>query len=331
MRKLKKKSNVLSILSVVLCLLVLIAAFVILIRKTGKFSRDPLGSRQMTLLETYQRGENALLYIDLSAKYEAAQSAYDLAQNGGFYEEFPCGTFDGFALWNNKTAECHPDYKKNFAAQFTENVNLRFILYEDSVIPLDNYNNLVLAEKENKLEIIGGAENPMKILVEKSEKSKGFISIRDLTCKRDGVTCVDGECSLTNDARAALIDAGTIAKNDGKCLYVTSSSRNIALQRKLYAAYVANPDENPLACNPDRLKKCPHVQGMAVDIGFSPHVTGCGNKEGLRKIMNGAGWVNLCSECWHFEFGTDAQKEWADLENTENKEDVEFYKRGCYG
>ncbi|MBN2454133.1 hypothetical protein JXB11_01160 [Candidatus Woesearchaeota archaeon] len=75
-----------------------ISAVALLAMKSDKEMDPPLGSYQFALFEKYQQAENALLYLDTSAKYAMMDTAFKLANNSGFLDQ-GCGIFAGYKSW----------------------------------------------------------------------------------------------------------------------------------------------------------------------------------------------------------------------------------------
>jgi hypothetical protein len=84
-------------------LAILISAFVILEEKKGKFS-GKIGEQQFEMVKAYQRGEDALLYVDQKAKIKLSDAIKTLASNGGFSGESECGKQSDNYLWSKKGA-----------------------------------------------------------------------------------------------------------------------------------------------------------------------------------------------------------------------------------
>ena len=91
MKLLKQKKGMIMVffLSILIVIIIMPMLFFTLYTKQGQFERT-LGSIQIDLINTYQSAEQDLFYIDQSAKYSAAQTAYELADNGGFHFPSPC-------------------------------------------------------------------------------------------------------------------------------------------------------------------------------------------------------------------------------------------------
>ncbi|MBL7054763.1 hypothetical protein ISS05_03315 [Candidatus Woesearchaeota archaeon] len=120
-----------------------------------------IGQEALYLIKASNKAEQALFYIDQSAKYSVQQTIYDLAQKGGF-ESPKCGDYFGYSLWNTKTKkidECSPDYKENFKSAFSGNLDEYLPNHPEVYIPLNNYN----LQLKNQLEIIGYAISDLEI------------------------------------------------------------------------------------------------------------------------------------------------------------------------
>ncbi|MBI2548373.1 M23 family metallopeptidase [Candidatus Woesearchaeota archaeon] len=93
---------------VILFAVVMITALLWFAKSYGRFEDRFIGEKQAEVFQTYQKGERALFYLDQAAKLSAYDTIHTLAQKGGSNKESPCGTYQGYALWNNKTEECYP-------------------------------------------------------------------------------------------------------------------------------------------------------------------------------------------------------------------------------
>ncbi len=302
-----------------------------------------LGGKQLKIISLYQQGEKIKLFYDLAADYALRQTAYDLARNGGFYGESPCGNNYGYQLWTNSTATCFPDIDKELSTRLNENLESYIRLY--SLPPL-MYSFIytdhdVLGFAKNRLMIsqegdaITVAETSVS-LATPSGKPSSFISSQcvppdDLVDISGFVKCSSGDsCKLREEAAKALKYAVSLARQKGYELIVTSSYRPYEKQLQYwlngppghpeYARnrhYVAFPD-----CN------SPHVSGGAVDVlllkdnsaldfgSKPPSSMDNPNRKLLENIMISAGFVRYANEYWHYEYGTER---WARAKS-QNKE-----------
>ena len=157
-KKIKTKKATMILFPVALFIMIALIFFYVNYNTKDKFQPTNVGDAQMSILETYQQAEKALLYIDLSAKYSANRTIEDLKKKQGSFENLKC---------NEKDCEIT---KKQIYDAFSVDFNLCLDSYlkkyketelkkgEELVIPLDNYDLLF---KENHL--IGIATQNLKI------------------------------------------------------------------------------------------------------------------------------------------------------------------------
>lgn len=98
------------------------------------------GEQELKLLKLYQDAENALVYVDQSAKYATLKSIPELAEKGGFYKP-ACGTYKEYNIWSKN---CFPDYKKSLAQIINKNLDPYLIVYPEPRLPPDNYDITIL-------------------------------------------------------------------------------------------------------------------------------------------------------------------------------------------
>jgi len=153
---------------VALFIMVALIFFYVNYNTKDKFQPVNVGYAQMSILETYQQAEKALLYIDLSAKYSAYKTIDDLKNKKGSFKDLYCEPLDELSE-NQEQEECIITKKQIYDAFSTD-----FKLYlddylkkyketelkegEELIIPPDNYDLLF---KENRL--IGIATENLKI------------------------------------------------------------------------------------------------------------------------------------------------------------------------
>ncbi|MBI4439188.1 hypothetical protein HY640_04610 [Candidatus Woesearchaeota archaeon] len=103
-----------------------------------------IGERQLELMSAYTRSEKALHYADQATNTALEDAREELAKNGGYTKNAdaktssPCGTYEGFALWQNKNHECYPDTgttKKNYIATAEKLIRSHYSSYKDATIP----------------------------------------------------------------------------------------------------------------------------------------------------------------------------------------------------
>ncbi|MBW3021498.1 hypothetical protein KY328_01120, partial [Candidatus Woesearchaeota archaeon] len=67
-----------------------------------------IGAKELTIARLQMRSQEDLLFVDQSARLAAYKSVFNLADLGGFRASSPCGVYDNYNLWNNKTDKCYP-------------------------------------------------------------------------------------------------------------------------------------------------------------------------------------------------------------------------------
>jgi len=163
-----KKASLFSWALVFVGLIILTSAMVIMIEKKNRFVDDEglftIGSKQYKLLGMYQKGENALLFVDLAAKYSVYDSLYYLGLNGGYSNTTLCGDYLGYPIWVNGTGinkNCFPDFKRSFTELMQDNMNKWLSNYPETYFPKDNYEFSLLDNS-----ILGIALEPIQIIEE---------------------------------------------------------------------------------------------------------------------------------------------------------------------
>jgi len=167
-KKIKNKKATMILFPVALFIMVALIFFYVNYNTKDKFQPVNVGYAQMSILETYQQAEKALLYIDLSAKYSAYKTIDDLKNKKGSFKDLDCEPLDEISE-NQEQEECIITKKQIYDAFSTD-----FKLYlddylkkyketelkegEELIIPPDNYDLLF---KENRL--IGIATENLKI------------------------------------------------------------------------------------------------------------------------------------------------------------------------
>lgn len=155
-------------LIVIISLIILINLYAVLLNKNSPL-KYPIGKRQFELLKAYMQAESALFYIDQSAKYSAQQAVYELANQGGYYDENDCGSFQETSVWaviekdtdSSKVKECYPSdksVKENFKKFFNEILADYLANYPEAYVPT-SYDY----ELNGNLDIIGKAKEKLVI------------------------------------------------------------------------------------------------------------------------------------------------------------------------
>ncbi len=272
-----------------------------------------IGEYQFSILGSDYKAESVLFYIQQSAKYSLQESVYDLAGNGGMFEDdsskstgSECGQFYGYHLWNKLDKDESENNQLNYCinenivainleSAFNQRLN-QYLLAHPLNIPIDNYYyelNKVNNKVSTPLEITGKPIKELKfdILKDKAknrlegvfgepiETPEGLIDFTDTEICEKGSTCL-----LDRMAYELLLSAQTIAVNEKVSLSVYSGYRDLQKQIDLwngntFEKYAQRyPDEQERAkyvCYPyqDQEKPCPHLTGKAVDVRFKGKTT----------------------------------------------------------
>ncbi|MBD3309937.1 transglycosylase SLT domain-containing protein [Candidatus Woesearchaeota archaeon] len=143
------------ILVAIIVPVIMFSLFVKMEIKKANVANKELGEMQFELLQTYQRGEKTLLYVDQSAKYSMHHAIYDLLESGG-YAKSPCGEKQGYMLWKNLEKDCYPD-RDSLAEQYpvflNDHINFYAGAFPEKGIPFDNYE--YQADIDDDIEVIG--------------------------------------------------------------------------------------------------------------------------------------------------------------------------------
>jgi hypothetical protein len=140
-----KKAFMFNIILVIISIIVLTAAFLVLLNK-NLFDFD-IGKRQFEIVKAADSAQDISLYIKESIKLSAAQAIYDLGIYGGYAKNQRCATFEDIAVWQRGDEACYPeDVQKNFDILLNENLNKYISQYPLPVgakIPRDSYESLI--------------------------------------------------------------------------------------------------------------------------------------------------------------------------------------------
>jgi len=116
----RSKKAILFNISLVIVTIIVLTTALITLDQANPF-RQGIGSKAFDAVVLYQKAETSMFYADQSAKLSAQQTAYDLAQKGGFYNESKCGEKEGYAIWSDGTdKDCYPEYKTEFQKKFND-------------------------------------------------------------------------------------------------------------------------------------------------------------------------------------------------------------------
>lgn len=111
-----KKGQIFLLGLLIATLLILSIVFVNVLKKQNQFEFH-LGDTEISLLKTYQSGEDVLFYLEQSAKYSLIKGINKLAGNSS-----ECGTYSGFSIWTNGKDDCLPK-QDTLNSKLKENIN----------------------------------------------------------------------------------------------------------------------------------------------------------------------------------------------------------------
>jgi len=145
---------------------------------------------KIILIKMYQEGENALFYIDQSAKYSTYGALYSFAKRGTYYNDPECSLDEsGYVMWQNviqdENIECYPtetDIATSFASflnnqldEYIKKYPEKYVSvisypekYPSTVIPQNNY-DFNFNETEDSIKITGIATQNILISKENAD------------------------------------------------------------------------------------------------------------------------------------------------------------------
>ncbi len=130
---------------------------------SGKSSyTERIGENQLYIYHEYYNAENALLYVDEASKQAAYNTIFEIAKNGGYYNEInECGSVIGYNIWYSKGRDCSPKIiKDEFIKGYKNELNELLKMYEVillndiSIRGLRDFYDISVREDE-RLEITG--------------------------------------------------------------------------------------------------------------------------------------------------------------------------------
>ncbi len=295
--KSKKGAILFSILLVLFMVAILLYAWGLLAYKYKAFDKN-IGERQYELINTYQKAEKALFYIDQSAKYSLQQAAYELAKNGGISEveaevnEIPdsgCGKFYGYSIWygvekneegNDASVDCinQDIIKFGLTNLFNRNLNQYSASYPHSIASEYNY------EISGNLEIAGKAVYPIyfdifrkpEAVKEQEAKIPEALKVEPKTTK-PGIPTSSiyfGKLKLSNRPRNAVVDRIVLHHTGDDA---AAKTFNTLKQRGLSVHYIIDRD-GTIYYAVDESRTAFHTQGWnARSIGIEIVNTGRSN------------------------------------------------------
>lgn len=173
----KKGALLFAPMLLILMIVGLIYAYSEISARYKEFNKE-IGEKQFELINTYQKGEKAMFYIDQSAKYSTYQGIYDLAKNGGCSAGDMHNEYRLWAVDSPKPGICFPsitDSKNGFFDFFTSILNNYMSNYKSFNLPQNNYELSF-----NGAALVGIAKDPLKlpIIEDISSKNIGIYSIK---------------------------------------------------------------------------------------------------------------------------------------------------------
>jgi len=132
----------------------IVYAFIVINEKIDKYHWK-IGEHEVALLNTYQKAEENLLYVDNAARNSVWQAVDSLADLGGMPNK-ECGTITAqetdYTLWNQKDKDCYKTI--NFYESYSKELNEKLNSYlSQKNLPQDNYEFTVLKDKVSGLAI----------------------------------------------------------------------------------------------------------------------------------------------------------------------------------
>lgn len=151
----------------VFVLVTLILSIYLVIQVTTKLEsfEVKVGESQVAVLNAYQSGEDALLYVDQAAIYSSYWALDGVARRGGMVET-PCGTIqegsEAISAWTAQGKNCLSAVQPYgaFSVAFNKRMNTFAKAYQNAVLPEDNYELFVQAET-----VTGTALQPASVWV----------------------------------------------------------------------------------------------------------------------------------------------------------------------
>ena len=139
-----KKGAFFSVFVFFVTFVTLISLAVILFNKQSSIEME-IGERQFEILESFERGEMALYYIDSSAKISAERAFFETAGGGGFDENSICGKYRNVTMWNCEEYEWGGSFpsisgvKDSYALRMEALLEKYLAFYSLDIIPSGNY------------------------------------------------------------------------------------------------------------------------------------------------------------------------------------------------
>ncbi len=157
-KRFSKKANVHYYLLLALAIPILIFFTFMTLQNKPKQFAEKIGELQVALLNTYNKAEKILFYVDQSARYSSYKAVKFLADNAGVQKD-DCGEYLGYKILNADGETCikSSDVKAGYEFYFAEELSKYFNAYPDENIAIDLYEDFIVKEEGNKITIYGPA------------------------------------------------------------------------------------------------------------------------------------------------------------------------------
>ncbi len=90
-----------------------------------KYSAKTLGEKPLSLIKSYQAGEQVNVYIEESARLASKDTILQIGSSGGFYDSPDCGDYYGFNMWHDEADSCYPkgnDISYSYSSFFSDDL-----------------------------------------------------------------------------------------------------------------------------------------------------------------------------------------------------------------
>ncbi|MEM4247176.1 MAG: hypothetical protein QXR48_00415 [Candidatus Woesearchaeota archaeon] len=202
-----KKGIDYSAMMVLVTLILVIYMYIQLASKVESFE-TPLGGSQVALLNAYQSGENALLYVDQSAKMSVYRALDEVAASGAVVEA-KCGIIEEankkIYAWSARGMLCLDSVQPYEAlnAAFNKQMDVFTSKYQSAMLPAGNY---VIFVQNNS--VTGTAIKSARVLLqpppELRKYERWFITITTAVLKKAAIGEYSFKPSFTVPVSARL-------------------------------------------------------------------------------------------------------------------------------
>ena len=162
-KKSKKASMIFPVLFAILTLIVLTTLLLYVNQISKNFDDYPIGERQISIIKTQAKADNAVTYMEMAAPYALNNVIPKVASTAGVkYSE--CGTYRGIQVLDVSKEGCFPgeqQIQEAFTEEFNSEFNDYLWNYEFQYLPRDNYHL-----EFNGQDIFAKSVSPLKFSVE---------------------------------------------------------------------------------------------------------------------------------------------------------------------